>query len=198
MESNCEKINYRGKVIEIHPDTDAEAPNQWDDGDTGLFLVANHRDFTVNPPGEKRCPSDPSELLERYKKTHWIFPLEAYIHSGVCLALSREGNFPDRQWDVSQLGFVFCSKEEWRLSAKARAAALSLIGTWNQYLSGDVWGYVAGDDSCWGFYGHDDCVTEAKSVVDAQIAHELKAKIAKVKAWIRNRVPIVYRKFETA
>jgi hypothetical protein len=41
----------------------------------------------------------------------------------------------------------------------------------DQYLTGDVWGYVIKDkdgetiDSCWGFYGHDYCETEGKSML---------------------------------
>ncbi len=170
-----EKIEYRGKLISISQDTDAQSPQEY--GDSGLFLVANHRQFYVPEPGEKRIPSDPDELVSRYAKTHWVFPLEAYIHSGVSLALSREGNFPDRQWDVSQLGFVFASKKIWRLSKKARSAALSLIKTWNQYLSGDVWGYEVGEDSCWGLYGYDYCVKEAKSIADYQIEQDKKEEL---------------------
>ena len=41
------------------------------------------------------------------------------------------------------------------------------------YLSGDVWGYIVDednkDDSCWGFFGYDYCVEEAKRVAE-QIA----------------------------
>lgn len=160
---------HEGVTIEIHQDTDAQSPSEW--GDTSLFLVANHRDCYIPEPGEKRITDDASELVERWKATHWIFPLEAYIHSGVVLALSGEGNFPDRQWDVSQLGFVFCDKKEWRLRKSARKAALSHVETWNQYLSGDVWGYVVdpdglNEDSCWGFYGFDYCVEEAKSIAE--------------------------------
>lgn len=165
-------IEYKGKQIEIVQDEDAQSPQE--DGDNGLFLVANHRDFYVPEPGEKRVPNDPEELIEHYRKTHWIFPLEAYIHGEVRLALSRGGNFPDRQWDVSQLGFVFAAKKEWRLSNKAREAAKSLTETWNQYLSGDVYGYVVGEDSCWGFYGYDYCVEEARRIVDWQIEQERK------------------------
>jgi len=162
-------LTHKGVTIEIHQDQDAQSPYEW--GDEGLFLVANHRDFYVPEPGEIRVTNDASELVERWKETHWIFRLEAYIHSGVVLALSREGNFPDRQWDVSQLGFVFASKKEWLLPKSARKAALSLISGWNMYLAGDVWGYVVDPDgineeSCWGFYGFDYCVEEAKSVAE--------------------------------
>ena len=109
-------------------------------------------------------------------KAFHVFPLEAYIHSGVCLALSREGDFPDRRWDVSQLGAVLVSKKEARTKAKARTIALGLIKTWNDYLSGNVYGFEIEDasgqviDSCWGFYGDYEAkggaLAEAKSIID--------------------------------
>lgn len=184
-------ISYRGKEIEIHQDDDAQSPQE--DGDNGLFLVANHRDFYVPEPGEKRITDDFQTIVERYRKTHWVFPLEAYIHSGVVLALSGCGNFPDRQWDVSQLGAVFAAKKEWRLSKAARKAAESYVETWNQYLGGEVYGYVVGDDSCWGFYGMEYCIQEAKSAADYQVEQERKAKLAQVKTWIKNHVPLSIR-----
>lgn len=153
----------------IEQDDDPQRPNEW--GDDGLFIVANHRQFWVPAPGEKSIPQYANEVVDRYKKTHWVFPLEAYIHSGVVLAFSQEGNFPDRRWDVSQLGFVFASKKEWRLSASARKAAAGHIETWNQYLGGDVWGYIIEDeegnhlDSCWGFYGKEYCEEQAKEAM---------------------------------
>lgn len=131
--------------------------------DDSLFIVSAHRDFYIPAPGEKRVPATREELIRRFKKTHWIFPIEAYIHSGICLAFSGEGNFPDRQWDVSQVGYVFAAKKEWRLNKSARKAAECKINEWNQYLSGDVWGYIIEDgegnevDSCWGYYGRENC-----------------------------------------
>lgn len=176
-EEYSETIEYKGHTIKLVADSDARSPQE--DSDAGLFLVANHRDFYVPEPGEKRITNDAEELVNRWKDTHWVFPLEAYIHSGVVLALSQEGNFPDRQWDVSQLGFVFAAKSEWRLSKSARKAALSLIETWNQYLSGDVWGYIVGEDSpfedsCWGFYGKEYAIEQAKEAVDCLIRREEK------------------------
>lgn len=155
-------ITYKhaGCIITVHQDDMAESPSE--DQDEGLFLVANHRDFYVPEPGEKRVPSDPEELIGRYKKGHWIFPLEAYIHGGVHLSFGHEGNYPDRQWDVSQLGFIFVSKKEWRLRKSARKAAASHIEYWNDYLSGNVYGWTVEDeetgedgDSVWGYYNMD-------------------------------------------
>jgi hypothetical protein len=153
--------------IRIEQDEDAQSPQEH--GDDGLFLVADHRDFFV-PPGKDRR-FEVQEVIDEHRKTHWVFLLEAYIHSGVRLALAGEGNFPDRQWDVSTLGAVFVAKSEWRLRKSARKAAESLIAEWNQYLSGDVWGYVIEDDngthidSCWGFYGREYCEQEAQSAL---------------------------------
>lgn len=173
-----ETFTHHGLTVEIHQDTDVESPTEF--GDAGLFLVSGHRDFYVPEPGEKRIHDDWETIVERYKKTHWIFPIEAYIHSGVVLAFSQRGNFPDRQWDVSQIGGIFASKKEWRLSASARKAAEGLLNTWNQYLSGDVWGYVVGDDtpfeeSCWGFFGLDYCREQAKEIAEL-VARKLQAE----------------------
>jgi hypothetical protein len=159
MSDEVESYEYRGCKVRIMYDPNGSDPMEYED--TSLFLVANHRSFYVPEPGEKRVPNDPAELLKRYKKTHWIFPLEAYIHSGVRLAYSNQGDFPDRCWDVSQLGFVFVSKKEWRLSKKAKAAGQDLIAHWNCHLSGEVYGYITEDpsgaeiDACWGYVGGD-------------------------------------------
>ena len=97
------------------------------------------------------------------------------------------GNYPDRQWDVSQLGFVFVSKKEWRLSAKARLAAESLLKEWNQYLSGDVYGYIVDDDglnedSCWGFYGLEYCEQQAKEIAE-HVAKKREEEAAESHKW---------------
>ena len=156
-----------------------------EDGDDALFLVGYHRDFTV---GEKDIPQGLAQCIardgkyedgsvndeaKRYIKEYHIFGLEAYIHSGVALALSHEGNFCDRQWDVSQLGLVFVSKKEWKSRKKARKAALGLIENWNAYLSGDTYGCVREDysvkkeqileDSCWGYSGYKYAKEELKN-----------------------------------
>ncbi|HRZ15236.1 MAG TPA: hypothetical protein P5110_07000 [Candidatus Omnitrophota bacterium] len=124
--------------------------------------------------GKYEDGSENSEAKE-YCKKYRIFGLEAYIHGGVVLALSHEGNFPDRRWDVSQLGLVFVSKEEWKTRKKARKAAQGLIETWNQYLSGDVYTIVREDydkeknqinyDCVGGYYGREYAFKAVKTEV---------------------------------
>lgn len=152
----------------IERDEFASSPSEW--GDDNLFIVANHRQFYVPVPGEKRITEDAEELVKRFKRTHWAFLVEAYIHGGVVLALAGERDFPDRRWDVSLVGYVFAAKKEWRMSKTARKAARGLIETWNQYLSGDVWMYIIEDDegntidSCGGFYGEKECREEGEKL----------------------------------
>ena len=49
---------------------------------------------------------------------------------------------------------------------------------YSQYLKGDVYGYIIEDpdgdevDSCWGFYEQDNCLDEAKRMVDWYIECE--------------------------
>ncbi len=93
----------------------------------------------------------------------WIFPVAAYIHSGVALSMGSGGHFPDFQWDVSHVGAVLLSKEEWPEEGKAQDYARGVVGEWNQFLSGDVYGIVRetydklkrqqDENSCWGFFG---------------------------------------------
>jgi len=204
MREEFETIEHAGLTIEIHQDTDPIGPNEW--GDDGLFLIAGHRDFYVPPSSNERNFSMQAEIDKR-RETYHIFGLEAYIHSGVVLALSQEGNFPDRQWDVSQLGVVFAKKSEWRLRKSAEKAARGLIEEWNQYLSGDVYGYIIKDadgydipncldSSCWGFYGHDLVVSEAKEAAEGIAKSIRDKKAAKLKAFIKNKVPISKRTLE--
>jgi hypothetical protein len=76
----------------------------------------------------------------------------------------------------------------------ARKCAEGLVETWNQYLWGDVWGYVITDSdgeevesgSCWGFYGLDACIEEAKATCpDASETKDCKVRIlAKAGTWV--------------
>ena len=156
-----------GYDIKIMPDEYySDTPEKW--GDTEVFLVAFHRDFSVEQDGygvevcrelalpKKERDEDYKEQCAEIEKEFHVFGLEAYIHSGVSLSLSNEGQYPDRKWDVSQLGLVFVSKKTARIHKKARELALGLLKTWNAILGGNVYGYIVerdGEqlDSCWGF-----------------------------------------------
>jgi len=105
--------------------------------DKNLFLVAYNRNFWIE--GKEHGvtkelsrllyspqPDKSSEGYEEWKEWHskyWIFPLEAYIHSGVRLALSYEGNFPDRRWDVSTTWVGFCFQKGMEKNGRGKRAS---------------------------------------------------------------------------
>jgi len=173
-----------GYTIKIVPDEFySETPNDW--GDTEVFLVAFHRDFTVNVDGfdietvravANKGKYDDGSKCERAKEIlhdYHVFGLEAYIHSGVSLSLSYEGQYPDRKWDVSQLGLVFVSKKTTRVHKKARELALGLLKTWNAILEGSVYGYIVerdGEqlDSCWGFIEEEWNIEKTQVLAEAR------------------------------
>jgi hypothetical protein len=204
MNEPIETLEYRGYQITIYPDTDCQSLNE--DGDDSLFLVHYHGDFWIEPKDKDKRPlcsrnalgyimtnnadDYDKESAEAILRLYHVFPVAAYIHSGVSLSL--EGSeFPDQQWDVSHVGAVLASKKEWRLRKSAYKCAASLVKSWNNYLSGNVYGYMAGTaddasciDSCWGFYGDYDgknasgMVEEAQSSIDHYITDERKLHTA--------------------
>lgn len=204
-----------GYTIKIYPDYYyQETPNDW--GDDEMFLVAFHRDFTVDRKGfdletvravangGKYEDGSKNEYALDILHDYHVFGLEAYIHSGVSLSLSYEGNYPDRRWDVSQLGMVFVSKKQTRFKKKAREYALGLLKTWNAVLEGSVYGFVVekdGDtvDSCCGFIETEypiektSVLKEARSSADWYFKDSLKKHIEKRKEQIQKHVPLYAR-----
>ncbi len=199
MEEAIESWKHNKYDVRIYQDTSSDqSPNDYENHD--LFLVGFHDQFSVERDGfekyvaaqaysdrEKHLNEDLEEheieRVKQVKKEYHIFGLEAYIHSGVALAIAKEGNFPDRRWDVSQLGAVFVSKRDWETRPKAKKAAEGLIKEWNHCLSGEIYGYTITEnkkcktcshvateevDSCWGFVGDfSQCREEAMAAANA-------------------------------
>lgn len=201
MNNLAEKITYKSHKIEIIHDEYPDSPNNWRNDDA--FIVYDHRDFSV-----ERKFFSPDSIFEKIKETgnlfyegYFVFPLYAYIHSGVSLSINRN-NYPfNDRWDVSYRGFVLVRQQKgWSYHrSKALKSAESVVEEWNTYLSGEVYGYKIFDqsqnelDSCWGYYGLKYCIEEAKSIVDYYAAKALENHISRLKAWIKNRVPFMYR-----
>jgi len=150
-----EKVKYKDYLITIKDD-DAESPNAW--MDENRILVYDHRQFTVDRKG-----FEPMEIFQAmmepalYKGYH-VFPLYAYIHSGVSLSLTYNGD----RWDTSMKGFILIKDGEEGVTSREEALkpAEDLVELWNSYLEGSYWFNIKnpeGDeiDSCGGFYGYD-------------------------------------------
>jgi hypothetical protein len=182
-----ETFTHAGYRISIHQDTDAQAP----ENDDEVFIVTTrNRHFQVDQPGFEL-----DDIRDgKHNRKYHVFPLYAYIHSGVALSLGNAGQFSD-PWDAGQIGYVLAAKSSFRVKPRTRkckviASSAEDVGrgtveSWNQYLSGDVWGYVIEDsdgdhvDSCWGFYGLKHARDEASYAAVVARKHE-ETEAAKV------------------
>ena len=142
-------IYYKNHKIMIVEQEFYESPDDW--GNEDIFLVYDHRSFMVKRKGFEpkdiydyiislQHPNDEFDVID-YSE-YWIFPVEAYIHSGVTLSLSGLYGPKTCQWDSSITGFVLVKKSDFPTEEEANTRAENLITTWNQYLSGDVYGYI--------------------------------------------------------
>lgn len=209
MENEALKtINHKGLIISIFQDINSDdSPNDW--GNDDLFLVHYHRDFEVRRDEivskDEMVAWYNGEKIETTKKFH-IFLVKAYIHSGVSLALAESGAgesypFTDR-WDTSRCGCVLVSKKEARTKNKAYKLAEGLIKSWNDCLSGNVYGFTIEDKegehlgSCGGFYGdieESGVIEEAKSEADSIADERLKKHLQKLKDQIKRKAPLEKR-----
>lgn len=166
-------FQHNGYTVKLIQDTDAEAPEN-DNGDLFIVTTRNRYFQLLHDGNDARQTFEDEDLRSKYH----VFRLNAYIHSGVALSLSNGYPFND-QWDGGQIGFVFAEKSSWSDEDKARESAQSYVEVWNQYISGDVWGFVIEDpdgnhiDSCWGHYGLEYARAEAISNVpeDPALVH---------------------------
>jgi hypothetical protein len=185
-----EVINYRGIDINIYEEDMPMTPNDWDTDEA--CLVYDHRDFCSEPTlhGYKLDSSWCQVIFEDWssgRKTvefngvhYWIFPVFAYIHSGVVLYLSRsEANrWEPTGFDTSFKGFALVSKQyprNWK-KEDAKKEAQDLLDIWNQLLSGEVYGYYSEYGSCTGFYGdkgREQMIAEAKQEIDSGIKEKI-------------------------
>jgi hypothetical protein len=132
-------------------------------------------------------------------ESYVILPLYLYDHSGITMNTSGFSC----GWDSGQVGFIYCSLED-----AQKAFGAGTIGGWDtifrgderydgktlrdltiraleaeveaydHYISGQVYGWEAGDDSCWDYYGSDHkasgLLEAAQAAVDYQIKEEEK------------------------
>ena len=160
----------------------------------------NHLENTVWNRLVKALPDDGKTQVATYNamrkdiiwrtihKHYIILPLGLFDHSGISMYVgSGAHTFDPGGWDSGQVGWIYVSKQKLRsegygkyltkkVLAKAEEVLRGEVSTYDQYLTGDVWGYVVKDedgevvDSCWGFYGVDEAFAEG----EAAAKHELE------------------------
>lgn len=192
-------IEYKGYTIKIAQDESPESPREWDN--LGK-MVCFHSRYNL---GDKHTYTTPEEFLKAYPLTggkNFILPLYLYDHSGITISTKPFGD----RWDSGQVGFIYVSVEnakkefpnrkEWKnLKAHVYKILEGEVKTYDQFLTGDIWGYdiEGSNESCWGFYGQEEAIAEAKSVVDSLVIEEARKKANRTKNYIQSHVPLNYR-----
>ena len=198
---------YLGHALKIYQDDSPQNPiTEWD---IPGKLVCFHRDYKL---GNYNDFSTPENALEYFKETKALYyPLYLLDHSGLRMRMGY--GFSDCDpggWDSGQVGWIFITREDALkelgkkiLTKTGRKKIMQIlngvISTYDQYLSGEVYGFVAEDtdgervDSCWGFYGFDYCVKEAKESLDWHVKDLARKHREKLIAQIKNKVPLQYR-----
>jgi hypothetical protein len=167
--------------IRIEQDECPESPRNWDNLGT---MVMFHKRYDLGDKDHGYRSEDYNgwdeleKAIRKEKDASVCIPIFGYDHGG--LTINTSGfSCP---WDSGQLGFVFVSDEKLKkefgrkritdaLLDRAREILRNEVETYDQYLTGDVWGYIIEDedgehiDSCWGFFGHDYCQKEAEEML---------------------------------
>jgi hypothetical protein len=170
--------------------------------DAGMdALNPKHADYKARLAGIREAYR--ARLDAILEKNYVMLPLALLDHSGLHMWVgSRAHGCDPGGWDSGQVGWIYCSlekaQEEFKSANKRKGwdakvkwnegktitlreavenNLTSEVETYDQMLTGDVWGYVIkgpnGEDldkvgdSCWGFYGHSYCIEEAKEAAES-------------------------------
>jgi len=160
-------------TLEIIQDDGAENPYDQ------LGEIAHwHPHYTLGSKREVRLPRERTAIVDWLKSQDRTLMLPLYLldHSGLSI---RTAPFGD-PWDSSHVGFIFTTLDRYKemvespprryWKAHARGLMTDEVKILNQYLAGDVWGYIVKDgddvlDSCGGFYGHDEAEQEGNDAL---------------------------------
>jgi hypothetical protein len=168
-------------LIKVFQDDSPESPRSWDNLGT---MVCFHKRYDLGDKTDYRSEDYDSweELkngIEENEGEIVILPLYLYDHSGITISTSSFSC----QWDSGQIGFIFVSKHKIEKEGiditKVEEYLKGEVETYDQYLRGDVYGYKVFKvstcslgheheeeiESCWGFYGDEECMTEAEGVL---------------------------------
>ena len=173
MNDIIQKATIGNEELRIVLDTEPESPREWDN--LGI-TVCWHDRYVL---GDKHEFEDPKKFTDYMKDNLMLMlPLYLYDHSGLSISTKRDYPF-SCQWDSMQIGFIYVTYEKLKAEGisknatptheekeKAIEQLIQEVKTYNQYLIGEVYGYVIvkhatcnmGEDheetldSCFGFY----------------------------------------------
>ena len=200
------QLKHGDATITLYYDENPESPRtSWDN--LGK-MYCKHRHYRL---GDEEIADDYDsweDVVAAMKDEHQaMVVLPLYLHDHGALSMST-GAFSD-PWDSGQVGWI-CDTAEGRellgfdlgkeLAGAEEGAEAAIatyedfldrlgnmlrseVGVYDQYLRGDIYGYIVTDDdgeehdSCWGFYGEEDALEAAREQADWVNAHLRKLRI---------------------
>ena len=189
MSNIIEEYERNGLTITIEEDMNPESPREWDNLGT---MICSHRKYTLGDEqfdsSEYENWADLEKHLREDRGAVVVLPLGLYDHSGITMYV---GSSHDR-WDGGQVGFIYATAEELEHEYPGDNGLNSMeaylrneVKTYDQYLTGDVYGYTITDnktnkevDSLWGLYGMNYAKQEANSEADLY-NHPRESSLAK-------------------
>ena len=167
-------------TINIVRDADPENPREAYHN-VGTKLICWHRRYNLSDKNAEYT-GEPEDFAAWAKKEKVLY-LPVYLYDHGVLSMST-GSF-SCQWDSGQVGYIYMTKESILLefggkilTKKAKEWTYntleSEVKTYDDYLTGNVWGYEILDEeqevieSCYGFFGEQEyCREEAAAIVKA-------------------------------
>ena len=163
-------------TVRIVNDDDPEDPREWD-GQLGRMLCL-HRSYQL---GDKHKLDAEEIAALANDPANVALPLFLYDHSGITMSTGDFSAVDPGGWDSGIVGFIIATPEtlkacgwEGKTREEIVAGLEQEVKTYDDYLTGNVWGYVVKDEdghhveSCYGFLGDYDgdggALSEGRSV----------------------------------
>ena len=169
----------------LQDNCDGDSPREWDPPST---MACWHNRLILGDVQPRETPEE--WLAENAPEGSVVLPLFLYEHGGITMSASEFSC----GWDSGQVGVLVCTPEsiakEWNGDKEAaKSYMLGEVVVYDQYLRGDVWGYVIEKDvdacetcahtperdhvdSCWGFYA-EGALEAMKEHVDDDLHEKL-------------------------
>jgi hypothetical protein len=169
--------------LRIERDDDPLSPR---DNDNFGVMVCFHKRYNLGDKTDLRSNQfygwrELHEYIEKELGGVVILPLYLMDHSGITMRTDSEQfrACDSAGWDWGQVGFIYATREAVLANFMKKRLTKSLleqtaivleneVEVYDQYLQGDVWGYIIEDDqgnvvdSLWGMFGYDYAKQEAE------------------------------------